>query len=661
MACPSQPTENNTENTLPPCEALLQAARQDLKQVYAPYFKREAVNAESFQQETCQDLNGDGREELIVRGSGPWFGKYSHFSVYTAQEEEGAPLKARRLYQTPYLGRGDTLSIKDSAQDGWRNLKLTWTEYPLELPEASPPSATPMPSGLDNIVSGQTESAQSGESPSTEASPESSASIVASGFPDPEILRDSIPDDMRDEIDLNVEAQAPEADRLNIPGAAPSRTPHPDIVSSLPKGKTREETLSWGGERYSSSQHNSLVIGDRGEQSETGRSLEAAGEGKMVPYRGLYLKSGKKIELGAPVEAVEAAYGKAEKSFQLGDDLKADLYPGFLTLSENGRVQMISVGGELKEIRLEAFEHPYTQVELISGHSFGDHLSSLGEKFETVNTEAIGLRHPQMLEMIAEGLASQALGTHVFMERGVAVAAIPQEGGVVVPDSIPKEVKASVLANAPTSENLPQDDVLEQSPSELQIFRILLMSKAWIQRIYSDRPLPQTSPKASANSQASSPSDSDLNAAGDLRYVSEDGVRLRRQPSTNAPIIVLSSRNMPLKKTATAQRKEDSYTWQEVELPWGGTAWIATSFLKTGPLPEISKHSTQRIEPNDAESKVNIRAYPTTQAEVVSSVSSAQVKAYPRFVRNDNYVWQCVEIQVNGQTKTGWVVKDFVR
>lgn len=150
------------------------------------------------------------------------------------------------------------------------------------------------------------------------------------------------------------------------------------------------------------------------------------------------------------------------------------------------------------------------------------------------------------------------------------------------------------------------------------------------------------------------------------KYIKGNHVNVRRSPTTSgtlvtqamdgASVIVLSERNL----------KADGYEWTKVKLGDGQIGWVASTFLRgpqaqppaTPPKQPVAQAPKVRVAYVTAQN-VNLRAAPSTTAEVVTMVSAPEKVTLldTKPVKQGNYVWQQIQ---TSSGKKGWLVTQFL-
>jgi len=139
------------------------------------------------------------------------------------------------------------------------------------------------------------------------------------------------------------------------------------------------------------------------------------------------------------------------------------------------------------------------------------------------------------------------------------------------------------------------------------------------------------------------------------RYsVTEDGVRMRAQPSTSATILI---DNLGLGTIVTALSDQlttaDGHEWRNVQSSDGQAGWVAGEFL--GPVQDQSPEQSSVIEDG-----VRMRAQPSTSATILIDnlgLGTIVTAVSDQLTTADGHNWRNVQ---SSDGEVGWVASEFL-
>src|SRR4051812_29454719 len=134
--------------------------------------------------------------------------------------------------------------------------------------------------------------------------------------------------------------------------------------------------------------------------------------------------------------------------------------------------------------------------------------------------------------------------------------------------------------------------------------------------------------------------------------VTADGVRLRAQPSTSAPIVVNSlGVDSPMTTVSDQVVSADGHDWRNVQTSAGQAGWVASDFL----APAQDSESFRMLAEG-----VRLRAEPSTSAPIVVDGLDldATISALSdQVVTADGLDWRNVQTAVG---TAGWVASEYL-
>lgn len=134
--------------------------------------------------------------------------------------------------------------------------------------------------------------------------------------------------------------------------------------------------------------------------------------------------------------------------------------------------------------------------------------------------------------------------------------------------------------------------------------------------------------------------------------VTADGVRLRAQPSTSAPIVVNSlGAGTPVSTVSDDIVTADGHVWRNVKTPTGTAGWVASDFLATAQRAESLRALADGVR---------LRAQPSTAAAIVVNnlgLGATMTELSDQVVTANGHDWRNVSTS-SGQS--GWVASEFV-